>query len=294
MEYTVPQRAQSYRPPVDYPQLPLPSTSALAGIVHPPSTIRPRIADGNLDHEMGPPEDGPRAYTILVDSRDRNYNAYPDTNYYRVLLDNALKEVHVACVVNLHLPALGADYTVTPGNNTMVVFDGLANKFVTVPVGEYTVAEFAAAVQAGFDALTGPAVYTVELLTGDLFRLSSNMASGAFTIVSGDLAALLGYDLAALPLSGLSSYTATTSASAIAAPIGLSLYVNIPELSLTARATARQGEEYSSRGVGGYKEFFPELERVTELTIEWRNKTGELYEGFMGREHSILLEIITS
>jgi hypothetical protein len=292
--YIVPQRAQGYKPPVDYPNVPLPSTAGLASIVHAPSTIRPRIADGNTDHVMGPPEEGPKKYMILVDSRDRNYALYPDTNYYRVRLDTAYKEVHVARVVNMHLPALGADYTVTPGNNTMVVFDGLSNKFVTVPVGEYTIAEFTAAVQVAFNGLAGPSAYTVELLPSDLFRISSSMASGAFTIVSGDLAALLGYDLAALPLAGSSAYTATVPATAITAPVGLSLRVNIPELGLSARATARQGVEYSDRGVGGYVEHFPDLERVTDLTVEWRDVTDELYDGFMGREHSVLLEIITT
>jgi hypothetical protein len=242
---------------------------------------------------MGAPLEGPEAITILVDSRDRNYAVYPDTNYYRVNLDHALKEVTSARTVNMYLPALGADYTVTPGNDTMVIFDGLANKFVTVPDGEYTVSEFRTAVQVAFDALAGPSVYTVELITGDYFRVSSNMASGAFTIVSGDLAALMGYDLATLPLSGLSTYTATTTATAIAAPVGLSLYLGIPELTLTTRATARQGTEYSGRGIGGAKEYFPVLERVTGLTIEWRLRSGELYTGFMGREHSVLLEIIT-
>lgn len=85
-----------------------------------------------------------RTHTVLVDSRDRNYETYPSPSSYRVFLPCTLKNVVSARLVEAEVPA--SFYVFTEARNTTkldVVLSSAADVFiaqqiVTIPDGNYT------------------------------------------------------------------------------------------------------------------------------------------------------------
>lgn len=99
--------------------------------------------------------------TVLVDSRDRDYDAYPSSSEFVVELPEALKNVSSAVLVSAELPLSYYVFAAARGNTSLTVTVDGFTQTVTVPDGNYTSAAMAAALKSALEAAFVPAVFTV-------------------------------------------------------------------------------------------------------------------------------------
>ena len=158
-----------------------------------------------------------RSQTIYVDSRDRYYNNYPNSNEYIVDLPYGFKDVVSLELISADIPK--TQYNVHSNNNTLYLnkTNGASDAdlkvksnytAVTVDVGNYNSADLISALQTKIRAFTGTnATVTLDAKTQKLslgtlgadFRIylndSVSSATGATKLepTSGSLANMLGF-----------------------------------------------------------------------------------------------------
>lgn len=77
-------------------------------------------------------------HTILLDSRDRDYDAYPDASEYRVMLPTLYKNIIKARLVSAEIPTSFYVFTEDAGNTTLnIAVAGETTKVITIPDGNY-------------------------------------------------------------------------------------------------------------------------------------------------------------
>lgn len=101
--------------------------------------------------------------TIHLDSRDRNYTAYPSSSEFVIELPETLKNVSSAVLVTAELPLSYYVFSSARGNTSLSVSLGATSHTITIPDGNYTAATMQTALQAALDTAFGPAAVTVAI-----------------------------------------------------------------------------------------------------------------------------------
>ena len=103
-----------------------------------------------------------RKTTVVVNSRDRQFISYPNTNNFRFVLRRPLKEIHSIELVNGSIP--GLIYTINKGWNTFSFNEGTKVYEVALTPGLYNETALATELQARLTATTGLAnTYTCSV-----------------------------------------------------------------------------------------------------------------------------------
>jgi hypothetical protein len=143
-----------------------------------------------------PPEaiydtDVQKRYTrVIVDSKDRNTQLFPNPNIYEIALDDDIEDVLTAELININIP-----FTQYLVNNTYKTFQVIRNSTtydVVLPIGDYSATDLAQVTATTLNAIEN--IYDVQyssLTDNFVFK-----ASQPFTIIfPTPIAKLYGYDI---------------------------------------------------------------------------------------------------
>jgi hypothetical protein len=130
---------------------------------------------------------------VVIDSRVRNKDLFPDPNNYEVLLDDDINDAIKAQLVYVDIPF--TNFLINKDFNTLVVRVGGTDHKVALSTGDYDTTSLVTEIQAKLDAVLGAAVITVSHIPRiDSFSFSS---SASFTLKfdkqQNTLAHLLGF-----------------------------------------------------------------------------------------------------
>jgi len=127
-----------------------------------------------------------RQTTIVINSRDRNYLAYPNSNQFRYTLRRPLTNVLSIELINAIIPAY--IFTITAAWGSLIVQEGTVSRTVTLTPGYYTDTELAAELQTQLNAMSGKLnTYTVTLSPRNkqITVTSTNVSPYSFLLYSG-------------------------------------------------------------------------------------------------------------
>jgi hypothetical protein len=254
---------------------------------------------------------------VLVDSRDRDFDKFPNPNEYRVRLPRQYKNVVGARLLSADVPSSFFVFSAAHGNTAMTVTVGAATAEVTIPDGNYDMdslpVELRAALEAAFPGKTfatsiDPRTMqlVVECDQGDAVGVDASAAADGPPTDWG-LAYYLGFPRGVV----------TTGSPTLTSPgvVNLNPFTYVL-LDLQELGTIDEGGVYGSAvGKGcfckipingiSYEYIFRDLDKAAEvvecrpmvpkletLTVTWRLHDGTVMD-FRGVEHSFLVEIIT-
>lgn len=273
-----------------------------------------------------------RSQTIYVDSRDRYYNNYPNSNEYIVDLAYGFKDVISLELISADIPK--TQYNVHSNNNTLYLnkTNGASDAdlkvksnytAVTIDVGNYSSSDLVTALQTKIRAFTGTnATVTLDAKTQKLslgvlgadFRIylndSVSSSTGATKLepTSGSLANMLGF-------SANTQYISASGASlAASGSINMNgenyIVLKIDNIDRTegsnntfrgafaklSVADKSYGDikqlKVSDFGAKCIEVFNPYLGRLNKLKLSFYNHDGTLYD-FNGAEHCLAFEVRT-
>lgn len=100
--------------------------------------------------------------TVHIDSRDRDYAAYPNSSDFSIELPDTLKNISSAVLVSAELPLSYYVFSAARGTTSLTVVRNGTSQTISVPDGNYTTASMASALKAALDAAYAPATWTVS------------------------------------------------------------------------------------------------------------------------------------
>ncbi len=260
---------------------------------------------------------------IVVDSRDRNHDDYPNPNNYRVDLERDIHDVISIQLVSAEVPK--SEYTINTSNNliyfqeTNAQVSGETFLTATLDVGNYTITELKTEIENKMDAV-GTANYTVTIdnktntvnissdLSGvDLFNLlfqgdneiHGNNNNPRSSYRENSIGPVIGFSRT--DLSGASNYTGQFQYN-----LGGERYVmlhlqNIPMIEgisdgvqnayhkITLNTTTNT-QYYQEGDYKILKKLNTPIKRLNELEVSFRNYNNDLYD-FHGLEHSLTFKV---
>lgn len=101
-------------------------------------------------------------HTVLIDSRDREYDAYPDASTYRVMLPNVYKHVEKARLISAEIPASFYVFTASAGNTSLRLAIDDVTYTATIPDGNYGSSSMSSALATALTQATG-VTFTVSI-----------------------------------------------------------------------------------------------------------------------------------
>jgi len=117
--------------------------------------------------------------TVLVDSRDRDADLYPNPNSYRIKLPSVLRNVTSARLVSAEIPAMFYVFSADRGNTQLrvsVAGGSPEEHTITIPDGNYTANTMALAIQTALNTT----------FTGTTFTVSLDQTTMRYTITNND------------------------------------------------------------------------------------------------------------
>jgi hypothetical protein len=127
-----------------------------------------------------------RRTTIVVNSRDRNYLSYPNSNHFRYRLRRPLTNVLSIELMNGVIPAY--IYNINTGWNSFDFLEGTKTFLVTLTPGFYTQDTLCSELQLQLNAISGKQnIYTItlNLQTSKIKISSTNVVAYSFLFYSG-------------------------------------------------------------------------------------------------------------
>ena len=115
--------------------------------------------------------------TLLIDSRDRNYQHYPNPQEYKIDLKRKYFDVVAIELKKGMIPQSGL--YINEQNNLIHFNESIADDHLTatIPVGFYTQAELFTAIETAMNAV-GDSTYTVSLTVKKQVRIKSDISGG--------------------------------------------------------------------------------------------------------------------
>jgi hypothetical protein len=117
-----------------------------------------------------------RKTTVVVNSRDRQFLSYPNTNVFRFVLRRPLKEIHSIELVNGSIP--GLIYTINKGWNSFSFQEGATVYEIALTPGLYNETTLAAELQARLNATAGLVNTYTCAVSPTTHRLTIRAATG--------------------------------------------------------------------------------------------------------------------
>lgn len=95
-------------------------------------------------------------HTILLDSRDRDFESYPNPSDYRIMLPTIYKNIQSARLVSAEIPASFYVFTAEAHNTSLdITLDGGSTYTITIPDGNYSSSNLSAALETALTEATG-------------------------------------------------------------------------------------------------------------------------------------------
>jgi hypothetical protein len=94
-------------------------------------------------------------HTILLDSRDRDFDAYPDPSEYRIMLPTVYRNIQSARLVSAEIPASFYVFTAEAQNTSLDITVGSTTATITLPDGNYSSSTFSSALETALTDATG-------------------------------------------------------------------------------------------------------------------------------------------
>ena len=288
-----------------------------------PQSIGHNIPNGNPDYApniIKSPEpnitSGRISDTLLIDSRDRNYITYPNSNSYKINLNKHYRDVVAIKLINGMIPHSG--FYISSQNNLLHFSEGSSNFIVTIDTGYYTQSELFTAIENAMNS-TGSNTYSVALTSdqkrnviitsSNTFKLQFLSATGGY--LNNSIGSLLGFP----PQNSSIASTTQTGSKPFCEYIDEEPYVaihideayNIDSLNngtdkafaiipLQSTNTNGCGREffgkYTANNGETVKHYNPPIGTLMSMTIQFKKYDGSLYD-FNGKEHYLLFDIYT-
>ena len=147
-------------------------------LIKPPEKINNKVKDTKVKY-------------ILIDSRDRNYKVYPNSNEYRIDLNEPIKDVTEIELIQAHIPATA--YLINNNNNKIHYYIGgnetdaykTDMKIATVEVGDWDETNLASRITEAFRVNDDDvSVYYDEHI--NKFSIVYNDSNGSSYVTSGN------------------------------------------------------------------------------------------------------------
>lgn len=258
-----------------------------------------------------------KEYYILIDSRDRNQNDYPNPNDYQIDLNDNYRELLEVKLISSNVPK--SQYLINNNNNKLTFIDSNnITHIIQIPIGNYNITELVSQIQTSMNNVGASDTYTVSvnLKTN---KITINTTSNFQLIFNGGLEKYnnsertiynqnsIGKLLGFLPtdLSGANNYTSQNQYD-LNGPTYILLHIdeffNIEGINSSIQNSFakipldtdqntykffKQSNDYNVETL-----FSPPLAKLSQLNIRFLNYDGSLYD-FGGLEHSFLIKIKT-
>ena len=139
---------------------------------------RPTLAEGYV---IARPHAAPTTVSLMIDSRDRDYDLYPTPNAYVVRLPETLRRVTAARLVTAEIPSSFYVFTAARGNTSLTLSIAGTARTVTIPDGNYGFSGMAAALVTAINAAYS--LSDVSVTFGPVtLRTAIATAAGAVTV----------------------------------------------------------------------------------------------------------------
>ena len=274
--------------------------SGLLGNYHEGIVIRPSPKTANEQYIY---------HTVVIDSRDRDYSKYSDSNDYVITLQNQFRDVVSLELVNL-LVAKG-ESLINKNNNTFSFQETptqvTSKTYVTadIPEGQYTAGDLLAAVGTAMtsSSQTGTTYTLSQDATG---KAVINSAGNFFRVFNGDgtsylpgnISRTLGFRPGSTSNTGTSAISARGEDYIILEMEGVSNNYGSNDaldgsLAQIVIADIEYGQYKHLRGVDWgrcYVRFNPLLPKLTKFHMRFKRPDGGLYD-FGGFENSMVFEL---
>jgi len=258
-----------------------------------------------------------------IDSRNRDLNAYSNSNEFKFTLQRPLKNVTKLELVTAEIP--NTEYLVDNTNNKIDLTDNGNAETITLTEGDYDADSLATELATRLNALTNGTIFTVTFsdatgkytIGGDQnFSLLFSTGANADSIATSTDGRQVGYlqrgnsarRLLGFNIEDTTSGTSVTSTNKImlikhpyvVLELGPDVYENLDYFD--DRSTSAFGKILldDDNLVTKYKEsdyeiartYDPPLKKLEFLYVKWRSYGGNLYD-FEGHENSFLLRVHT-
>jgi len=117
--------------------------------------------------------------SVLIDSRDRDYDKYPKPNSYVVDLPETFRNVSAARLVTAELPSSFYVFTAARGNTTLTVAVNGVSKNVVIPDGNYAFPSMTKAIETAIKTAFSISTCTCTI---DPVTLKCTLACGASVV----------------------------------------------------------------------------------------------------------------
>jgi len=258
-----------------------------------------------------------KEYFILIDSRDRNNNDYPDPNNYQIDLNQDYKEILEVKLVSSNIPK--SQYLINSNNNSLSFIDSNQNTYdILIPIGNYTINELIIQIQNSMNSSGTSDSFNVTL-NSSTNKITINSVSNFELLFDGGLEKYnntertiykensIGKTIGFLPsnLSGSNTYTSQNQYN-LHGPTYILLHIdeffNIDGIKNSIQNSfakipldTNQNEYKFFKNSNDYDvvtQFSPPLAKLSQLNVRFLNYNNSLYD-FGGLDHSFLLKIKT-
>ena len=254
-------------------------------------------------------------YDLIIDSKDRNYDNYPEPNNYIIDLNTIYKDIISIELISTIVPR--SQYIINNSNNTIHFNEGGDDLVATITEGNYTISTLMSALKTAME-LVGGLTYTFTENT--LTNKITISASGTYSLLfnggtetyldstrtvykENSIGSILGYKRT--DLSGSTSYTGQNqyningenyllmeikdlenlNGSVVGNTIGNNFCKIILNVENNENKYFTNLQDYLCK-----KYFDPLLHKLSQLNIKFYTYNGSLYD-FNGLEHSLHFRI---
>jgi hypothetical protein len=256
--------------------------------------------------------------TILLNSRERDFEKYPSSNSYVIDLPRTYHNVVGAHLVSSEIPSSFHVFAAALGNTSMSVDVSGTTRSITIPDGNYGFSSMAAAIEQALNAAFVGETYQFEVsvspVTGKLtIRCTNFPASTTLGIDTTDapatkpvewgLAYFLGFPKGVVTFGTFNSGSVTALSMALLNPYTY-LILDIPELNGTDHVGVTGGNSVFGKipltvnsfnfvfcdKVLSKQTFSPPRLQLSRLRVSFRFPDGHPVD-FQGMEHSFTIEL---
>jgi hypothetical protein len=250
-----------------------------------------------------PPEDslsyeGDTRFTrIVVDSKDRNTNLFPEPNSYDIVFDDDINDVISAQLINIELPL--NTYLINKYFNTIKVTINNVNYNVILSIGNYTPTELATELDLQFNKIGNFSIIYNTTKTDNFTIMSDNNFSIDFS-TKNSLAMMLGYKQiiynsittvptnASFPFMIKSEFRLNFDFNNYAVMFIDQFDVNKNQNNPLNKSFAIIGKDYSKLNINDepniIKNFSPPIGKINKFKITFYDRYGNLYD-FQNMDH---------
>jgi hypothetical protein len=261
-----------------------------------------------------------KTYDLVIDSRDRNIDDYPNNYNYQIDFDYIYKDILSVELVSANIPK--SQYLITSTNNTIYFKDnGSAELTASIPIGNYTTTTLATALETAMNTvatntftvsvdttLTNKFTITIDVGTFELLFNGGSETYGLTTRIkykNNSIGPIIGFQQS--DKSGANTYTGDYQYDFNGPTYVLLNITDLENLygihnnSITNSFTKIPLDTNNSDTYKFYKsqndyiskiEFSPPIAKLTQFNIKFLNYNGTFYD-FGGLEHTLYFRVTT-